>query len=273
MSFFSGLFVVCWDLWLSFVNLVTPKLKVGHVVPEGHPGAGGEWPEYIAPSEGDSRCSCPCLNAMSNHGILPRNGRGISFRELNQAVRATFNFAPSFCYFVPNYAAQMLKRRYATDTFDLKDLDLHNGIEHDASLTREDVFHQKDQAKPHLPFVRELIASASGTADGKRLLTASDLSKYSSKRRFEARKHNPEFSLSTFHKMFGSSNSSTLLTIFGGNVEVVESILVEERIPDGWEPSVRARKGLTIAKFNATVLKVEFGINEKKYGEQERQEA
>lgn len=30
----------------------------------------------------------------------------------------------------------MLGKDYAKDTFDLKDLDLHNGIEHDASLTR-----------------------------------------------------------------------------------------------------------------------------------------
>lgn len=31
----------------------------------------------------------------------------------------------------------MLKRSYSNDTFDLAELDLHNGIEHDASLFRE----------------------------------------------------------------------------------------------------------------------------------------
>jgi len=31
----------------------------------------------------------------------------------------------------------MLNRNYGKDTFDLADLDLHNGIEHDASLTRK----------------------------------------------------------------------------------------------------------------------------------------
>jgi hypothetical protein len=30
----------------------------------------------------------------------------------------------------------MLKKNYKRDTFDLAELDLHNGIEHDASLTR-----------------------------------------------------------------------------------------------------------------------------------------
>ena len=31
----------------------------------------------------------------------------------------------------------MLKKDYSKDTFDLEELDLHNGIEHDASLVRE----------------------------------------------------------------------------------------------------------------------------------------
>jgi Peroxidase, family 2 len=60
--------VFSWDFVLTFLNLVTPKLKVGHVTPQGHPGAGGKWPEYIAPKDGDSRCACPALNAMANHG-------------------------------------------------------------------------------------------------------------------------------------------------------------------------------------------------------------
>jgi hypothetical protein len=31
----------------------------------------------------------------------------------------------------------MLHKSYSKDTFDLADISLHNGIEHDASLTRE----------------------------------------------------------------------------------------------------------------------------------------
>jgi Peroxidase, family 2 len=147
--------VFAWDVSLTLLNLVLPNRKVGHVVPEGHPGAGGVWPEYIAPKEGDSRCSCPVLNAMANHGssssavilvyeltssyctlgVLPRDGRNISFKELNATIRATCNFSPSFCFFVPNFAANMLNKSYSKDTFDLAELDLHNGIEHDASLT------------------------------------------------------------------------------------------------------------------------------------------
>ena len=74
-----------------------------------------------------------CIHAT---GIFPRSGRNITFRDLNRLVHQTYNFAPTFCFFVPNYAANMLNRSYKTDSFDLSDLDAHNCIEHDASLLR-----------------------------------------------------------------------------------------------------------------------------------------
>lgn len=163
-AFFTGLML--WDFSLCVVNLFTFKRKVGHVTPKGHPGEGGVWPEYIPPREADSRCSCPALNAMANHGpyrvsprlsppfpstdahahlpsvrslagIIPRDGRNISFRELSAQIRSTYNFAPSFCLYVPRYIARVLNRSYNTGRFDLADIDVHNGIEHDASLVRK----------------------------------------------------------------------------------------------------------------------------------------
>ncbi|KIJ98668.1 hypothetical protein K443DRAFT_198956 [Laccaria amethystina LaAM-08-1] len=258
--------VFSWDLGLTLINFVTPSRKVDHVTPAGHPGEGGKWPEYIAPKEGDSRGSCPGLNALANHGILPRDGKNISFPELYSTVRATYNFAPSFCFFVPNFAARMLNKSYKKDKIDLADLDFHNGIEHDASLTRKDIHFIKDQGKPHLPFVRELLNSASGKdKEGNVLLTPADLSRYSSKRRAESRANNPEFSLDLFHKIVGSTNASIFLTIFGGRASDLESILIEERLPEGWESRIREPFGLTIASFQPTILKVAFGIDERKY--------
>jgi hypothetical protein len=66
-AFFVGL--VSWDFSLIIINLVTFKRRIGLVTPKGKPGEGGIWPEYIPPREGDSRCACPALNAMANHGM------------------------------------------------------------------------------------------------------------------------------------------------------------------------------------------------------------
>lgn len=200
--------VMAWDAVIALMNLVTPKLKEGEVVPRGVTGHRGSWPEYTPPKEGDSRSACPMLNAMANHGILPHDGKNITFKELNETVRQTFNFAASFCFFVPNFSARFLNRSYSRDRFDLADLSLHadNAIEHDASLTRQDVALVPHQGKPDLGLVRDLLEEATGkTPDGSPMLTKADLARALSKRRADARKTNPEYSESFFHNMFGSA--------------------------------------------------------------------
>jgi len=281
MAFFSSLSnfffdagIISWDVLLTLLNLVRRKRRIGHVTPEGHPGYGGHWPEFRPAQEGDSRCSCPALNAMANHGIISRTGRNISFVELNHQIRSTYNFGPSFCSYVPHFAARMLKKSYSKDTFDLAELDLHNGIEHDASLFRLDTALEPNQSVKHIPFIEELLgASTCKDKNGNNILTSKDLSRILGKRRAVARATNKEFSLSFFHKIFGSSNSSTLLTIFGGRVDDLRSIILHERIPEGWESRIRQPYGLTVTHFNKTVLAVEFGVREKDWAEAAREAA
>lgn len=45
-------------------------------------------------------------------------------------------------------------------------------------------------------------------------------------------------------------------------MEDLRTVLLEERIPDGWESRVRKPLGLTFLKFNFTVLPVELGIRQ-----------
>ena len=129
MSLVIDIFVIIWDFGLFILNILTPSLKPGHVVPPNAEGHNLVWPDYIPPKSGDSRSACPMLNAMANHGILPHDGKKITFRELNTKVRQTFNFAPSFCFFVPKFSANFLNRSYWTGQFDLEELNLHNAIE------------------------------------------------------------------------------------------------------------------------------------------------
>jgi hypothetical protein len=205
-GFFINIFVFSWDFSLFLLNIVTPSLKPGHVVPQNAPGHNGSWPEYAPPEDGDSRSACPMLNAMANHGILPHDGKNISFSELNTKVRQTFNFAPSFCFFVPKYSADFLNRSYWTGRFDLAELNLHNAIEHDASLTRQDAALVPDQGKPDLGLVHDLLKEATGTMpDGSPRLTIPDLSRALSKRRVASRRMNKDYTESFFHNMFGSS--------------------------------------------------------------------
>ena len=73
-------------------------------------------------------------------GILPHDGKNIRFNELAAKVDAAFNTAPTISLLVTKICVRMLMKNYKRGTFDLAELDLHNGIEHDASLTRTCLF-------------------------------------------------------------------------------------------------------------------------------------
>ena len=53
-----------------------------------------------------------------------------------------------------------------------------------------------------------------------------------------------------------------MLTIFGGRVDDLRMILLEERLPEGWESRIRKPYGLTVFTFNLTTLPIELGIRE-----------
>ena len=57
-------------------------------------------------------------------------------------------------------------------------------------------------------------------------------------------------------------SAAFILKVFGGIVEDLRAFLLEERLPDGWEPRVRHRAGLTMIEINLTIGKVEFGVEE-----------
>jgi hypothetical protein len=205
------------DVGVAIYNTFTPSLPKGSVIPAGRPGHGGIWPPYEPPKEGYSRSPCPALNALANHGILPRDGKNIRFTEMSRKIHETYNFANTvrvyshlspylltvdqFCFVVPYYCANMLGRDYHRDTFNLADLALHNGIEHDASLCRVDTALCPNQADIHQPYIERLLASASGPNE---TLTRADVARQLSIRRAESRVENPEFSLALIHKAFGS---------------------------------------------------------------------
>ena len=46
--------------------------------------------------------------------------------------------------------------------------------------------------------------------------------------------------------------------IFGGRVLDLKTILIDEKLPEEWEPRVRSRAGLTSGKLNSSVLPMEY---------------
>ena len=71
------------------------------------------------------------------------------------------------------------------------------------------------------------------------------------------------FSIYHCRPSHGLYSNSGFLTIFGSRLQDIESILVEERIPDGWESRVRKPYGLTFAAFNFVIIPLELETNRK----------
>ncbi|KIJ49266.1 hypothetical protein M422DRAFT_28206 [Sphaerobolus stellatus SS14] len=241
-------FTIIWDTSLELLNLITPNKKAIH--------ATGIWGEYVPPIDTDSRSACPGLNALCNHGVLPRDGRGITFKQLESAIGHYYNISPSLCYVIVKQLSGVLHKNLS-DIADLSDISVHNGIEHDGSITRHDAAFQPDQSKPDKKLIEELFDLSK---DGE-TITSANLSSIITTRLAHSKRTNGQFTLTGSQSFFGSNNASTLLIFFGGKIEYLRPFLLEERIPEGWTNTYRGRFGLSMARFNARTLPILFGVD------------
>lgn len=80
---------------------------------------------------------------MANHGILPHSGKGVTHNMLTTAMEETFNFGIDIRT-VLALGALFSSPHPVGGTMDLNDLDKHNHIEHDGSLSRAPYYQSGD---------------------------------------------------------------------------------------------------------------------------------
>ncbi|KAJ6541048.1 Cloroperoxidase, partial [Mycena vulgaris] len=86
----------------------------------------------------DSRSPCPGLNTLANHGYLPRNGRNFTIPQLMNASRDAFNLDWAPILVAAKFALLSSEDFTSFQAMDLAALSLHNLVEHDASISRND---------------------------------------------------------------------------------------------------------------------------------------
>ncbi|KAJ7252381.1 Cloroperoxidase [Mycena haematopus] len=91
--------------------------------------------QWIVPTASDVRSPCPGLNTLANHGYLPRSGKNISITDMLNAAVDGYNIAADSILQAAKFG--LLSGNEPT-TLDLDALQLHNLIEHDASISRND---------------------------------------------------------------------------------------------------------------------------------------
>ncbi|KAG1750444.1 Chloroperoxidase [Suillus paluster] len=202
---------------------------------------------FIPATPGDRRSPCPALNALANHGYLPRNGQNIGFWHLICAVQEVYNL--SFILAALLALAGILFCGHAF-RLDLDALAIHNKIEHDASLVHANALGQQRAPTEVDP---ELLKSFLSHADPRRGMSLYHLAQVRICR--EAQLSRP---LDVIHSQIGSGEaalcwlllkqdsgcipSSTLLQWFG-----------EERLPDNW---VRPRHVIGLLNARSKAVEV-----------------
>ncbi|KAJ4396937.1 hypothetical protein N0V93_001159 [Gnomoniopsis smithogilvyi] len=105
----------------------------------GHSACSQDQHEFITPSASDSRSPCPGLNALANQGYIPRDGRNISLSQLADAMIEVMNLQ------IEAFSSKIqVTLEHSTtgnnSTFNLEDSNVHNVIEIDGSLSRNDLY-------------------------------------------------------------------------------------------------------------------------------------
>ncbi len=95
--------------------------------------------QYPVPLTISERSPCPGLNVMANHGYLPRSGLNIDLPTLRQAVKGAYNYeSTTFDMAFKEAVDFKLTSTGNASTWSLHDLALHDAIEFDGSLSRND---------------------------------------------------------------------------------------------------------------------------------------
>ncbi|KAH8888926.1 Cloroperoxidase [Thozetella sp. PMI_491] len=106
----------------------------------GCPGSDHKDRRFLAPLPTDRRSPCPALNALANHGYLPRDGADVSLDEFLDSIDEVFNVDPSLIQPLVE-AGLVFSTTGMNETLNLDDLDHQaDPREHDGSLSRSDLF-------------------------------------------------------------------------------------------------------------------------------------
>jgi len=185
------------------------------------------------------------VNALANHGYLPRDGKDISLATLIKGAKEGINLAPDATLLVGLKALQTSSTGNWL-SFHLDDLNKHGIIEHDGSLSRKDAYSGDNHT-----FAPEVWATVAShfTQDKISIETAALARK---NRLTDASNANPEIQLTPDAIRFSFIETSLYLYVLGegtdGNArtEWVRTLFEHERLPfeEGFK---RSDKLLTIS--------------------------
>ncbi|KAI6362063.1 hypothetical protein MCOR25_006298 [Pyricularia grisea] len=188
--------------------------------------------QYQAPGANDVRSPCPMLNALANHGYLPRSGLNIDMATLKQGFTDGVNLAPDATEFAGNKA---LTAGDGT-RFNLDELKKHHILEHDGSLSRQDI------ALGNNLVLNQTIWSKTLQDFPNDQISLSDSARARKHRHADAKAANSQYDLPLNEQLISFIESALYQSVFGQGTDGgarkdwIRTLFEQERLPfeQGW---------------------------------------
>jgi hypothetical protein len=190
------------------------------------------------PTSGDSRGPCPALNSLANHGILSHDGKQITKDALVKALATTFNVDSTLAGKLVDTAFNQLGTDGSDGVrkLDLVSLNTHGVIEHDASLTRNDLGDAgNDNFTPQQSLVDQLKTFVvNGNLDFTGIAKARLL------RIQQEKKSDPNFNNGLQESLTALGEAVIAIRLLGDGQVLparwMDTWFIQEQIPSDWKP-------------------------------------
>ncbi|KAM0703001.1 hypothetical protein Q7P35_010433 [Cladosporium inversicolor] len=210
-------------------------------------------------AESDARGPCPMMNTLANHGFLHRDGLNLTEDVVIKALEDGLNFDNSLSKTMFKMALPANPEPNAT-WFTLDQLNRHNVLEHDASLSRMDAYYGNN----HL-FNPSTFASSKSFWTSS-VLSAQQLANSKLARQIDSRAFNPTYTFTTTMEQFSLGELAAPIIAFGdseaGTADraLVEYFFENERLPTslGWS---KKSKPVTLQEILLAVQHIRNATN------------
>ncbi|KUI72246.1 Putative sterigmatocystin biosynthesis peroxidase stcC [Cytospora mali] len=183
----------------------------------------------------DFRGPCPMMNTLANHGYLPHDGRNLTEANVINGLKNGLNFDPALGKIMFQQALIINPEPNAT-FFTLDMLNVHNILEHDASLSRSDAYFGNNHVFNETVFETTIKYWPEETLDANYLAMSKVF------RQVESKAFNPTYRFTETTEAFSLGEVLAPIAAFGDldavtvNRTLVEYWFRNERLPSelGW---------------------------------------
>ncbi|OJI99706.1 hypothetical protein ASPVEDRAFT_39082 [Aspergillus versicolor CBS 583.65] len=240
------------------VGLVGVASATSHLNLHVHVGKQQGVNDWMPAGPDDARSPCPMLNTLANHGYLPRGGRSISQETWTNALVTALNFDPQVAKGLFGNAI-LSNTSKGAEEFDLDQMNVHNLLEHDASLSRSDAYFGNNHLFDPTVFAQTRQYWTDPT------LTAVQLANSKLARQIHSKAFNPTYTYPQTTEETSYNEAGFPIIAFGNMEEGtvrrdwVEYFFENERLPTdlGWkvreEPITEEKMGKVVKQIKAAL--------------------